>query len=210
MRSFKRFATTATFLFLTLYCIAATSLFVDSRPGINGGFGGAFTLPTADYLCEYPGNSTVEMPPSRTSYGYNVDIKILDFTFSSDTSFSQATSLGLGLSFMGVSRSLAFGSSVLNAYHGVGVFIKGNVTIGRIEMGIATKLFKCEFMDTKNAFIAGEIEIAPSFKIATFSSMRLSLALPVSMLFKTDAFVLRVSCAVSLDYSMRGFTRGET
>ena len=209
MHALKKFAAIATFFFLALYCVTATSLFIDSRPSINGGFGGAFTIPTADYLSQYPGNSTVEMPPVRTSYSYNVDIKILDISFGFDDSFSQAVSLGLGFSFIDVSRSLAFGSSVLNSYYGFGVFIKGNAIFGHLELGIATKLFKCKFANTKNAFLAGEVELYPSFEVARFSSLRLSIALPVSVLFKTDALVLRVSCGLSLDYSMRGFNRGE-
>lgn len=176
----------------------------DSRPGITASFGGAFTIPTEDYLSQYPGDPSVKMPPVRTSYGYNVDLNIVDIGLGSNAD-SRRIHVGLGVSFVGVSRSIAFGSSVLKAYHGVGAFLAWNASFDSFDLSTAAKLFICEFRETKASFIAGELEIAPNIPLVTSKSVRLSLAIPMALFIKADSLVLRLSCGLRLDYSITGF-----
>lgn len=186
---------------------ACAGVSFDSRPGITASFGGAFTIPTEGYLSQYPGDSSVKMPPVRTSYGYNVDLKILDMGLDSNAD-SRGVHIGLGVSFMGVSRSIAFGSSVLKAYHGVGAFLAWNASFDSFDLSTAAKLFICEFRETKASFIACELEITPNIPLVTSKSTRLSLATPMSLFIKADSLVLRLSCGLRLDYSITGFKEG--
>ena len=176
----------------------------DSRPGITASFGGAFTIPAEDYLSQYPGDSSVKMPPVRTSYGYNVDLKIVDVGLGSNAD-SRGVHIGLGVSFVGISRSLAFGASVLRAYHGVGAFLALNASFDFFDLSSAAKLFICEFRETKASFVAGELEITPNIPLVTSKSARLSLATPMALFIKADSLVLRFSCGLRLDYSITGF-----
>ncbi len=209
MMSCKRFFTCIALLLFVGFCSVASPVFLDSRPGVNISFGGAFTIPTANYLKEYPGQSSVQMPPVRTSYGYNVDVRILSIGFG-NANYSRMVTLGAGLSFTGISSSLAFGSSVLKPYSGVGMFFSVGAAFGeRVNLDLATKFFVLHFNDTNNSFFAGEIETSPSFEIARFKQSKLALAIPVSILFKADSIVLRLSCALKFDYSVRGFSEVE-
>lgn len=193
---------------MTLLCIcmslAWAKVTLDSRPGITASFGGAFTIPTEDYLSQYPGDPSVKMPPLRTSYGYTVDLKVIDIGLDSNAD-SRGVHVGLGVSFVGVSRSIAFGSSVLKAYHGVGAFLAWNASFDSFDLSTAAKLFICEFRETKASFIAGELEIAPNIPLVTSKSVRLSLAIPMALFIKADSLVLRLSCGLRLDYSITGF-----
>ena len=176
----------------------------DSRPGITASFGGAFTIPTEDYLSQYPGDPSVKMPPVRTSYGYNVDLNIVDIGLGSNAD-SRRIHIGLGVSFVGVSRSIAFGSSMLKAYHGVGAFLAWTAYFDSFDISSAAKLFICEFRETKASFIACELEISPNIPLATSNFVRLSIATPISLFIKADSLVLRLSCGLRLDYSITGF-----
>lgn len=193
---------------MTLLCIcmslAWAKVTLDSRPGVIASFGGAFTIPTEDYLSQYPGDPSVKMPPLRTSYGYTVDLKVIDIGLDSNAD-SRGVHVGLGVSFVGVSRSIAFGSSVLKAYHGVGAFLAWNASFDSFDLSTAAKLFICEFRETKASFIAGELEIAPNIPLVTSKSVRLSLATPLGLFIKADSLVLRLSCGLRLDYSIAGF-----
>lgn len=193
---------------MTLLCIcmslAWAKVTLDSRPGVIASFGGAFTIPTEDYLSQYPGDPSVKMPPLRTSYGYTVDLKVIDIGLDSNAD-SRGVHVGLGVSFVGVSRSIAFGSSVLKAYHGVGAFLAWNASFDSFDLSTAAKLFICEFRETKASFIAGELEIAPNIPLVTSKSVRLSLATPMALFIKADSLVLRLSCGLRLDYSIAGF-----
>lgn len=193
---------------MTLLCIcmslAWAKVSLDSRPGVIASFGGAFTIPTEDYLSQYPGDPSVKMPPLRTSYGYTVDLKVIDIGLDSNVD-SRGVHIGLGVSFVGVSRSIAFGSSVLKAYHGVGAFLAWNASFDSFDLSTAAKLFICEFRETKASFIAGELEIAPNIPLVTSKSARLSLATPLGLFIKADSLVLRLSCGLRLDYSIAGF-----
>lgn len=193
---------------MTLLCIcmslAWAKVTLDSRPGITASFGGAFTIPTEVYLSQYPGDPSVKMPPLRTSYGYTVDLKVIDIGLDSNAD-SRGVHVGLGVSFVGVSRSIAFGSSVLKAYHGVGAFLAWNASFDSFDLSTAAKLFICEFRETKASFIAGELEIAPNIPLVTSNFVRLSIATPISLFIKADSLVLRLSCGLRLDYSITGF-----
>lgn len=193
---------------MTLLCIcmslAWAKVTLDSRPGVIASFGGAFTIPTEDYLSQYPGDPSVKMPPVRTSYGYTVDLKVIDIGLDSNVD-SRGVHIGLGVSFVGVGRSLAFGSSVLKAYHGVGAFLVWNASFDSFDLSTAAKLFICEFRETKVSFIAGELEITPNIPLVTSKSARLSLATPIGLFIKADSLVLRLSCGLRLDYSIAGF-----
>lgn len=209
MMSCKRFFTCITLLLFLSFCAVASSVFVDSRPSLNVAFGGAFTIPTASYLKEYPGQSSVEMPPVRTSYGYNFDLRLLSIGLGNEDS-SRMVNLGAGVSFTGISRSLAFGSSVLKAYNGAGVFFSLGTAFGtKVNIDLATKFFVFNLKGTSNSFFAGEIETIPSFEIAHSKTYKLALAIPVSILFKADSLVFRLSCALKFDYSVRGFRGSE-
>lgn len=193
---------------MTLLCIcmslAWAKVTLDSRPGVIASFGGAFTIPTEDYLSQYPGDPSVKMPPVRTSYGYNVDLNIVDIGLGSNAD-SRRIHIGLGVSFVGVSRSIAFGSSMLKAYHGVGAFLAWTAYFDSFDLSSAAKLFICEFRETKASFIAGELEITPNIPVVTSNSVRLSIATPISIFIKADSLVLRLSCGLRLDYSITGF-----
>lgn len=195
-------------LSILLLCIcmslAWAKVTLDSRPGVIASFGGAFTIPTEDYLSQYPGDPSVKMPPVRTSYGYTVDLKVIDIGLDSNVG-SRGVHIGLGVSFVGVGRSLAFGSSVLKAYHGVGAFLAWNASFDSFDLSTAAKLFICEFRETKASFVAGELEITPNIPLVTSKSARLSLATPMALFIKADSLVLRLSCGLRLDYSITGF-----
>lgn len=195
-------------LSILLLCIcisnAVAGVSFDGRPGIAASFGGAFTIPIEGYLSKYPGDQSVKMPPARTSYCYAVDLKVLDIGFDSNLD-PRGVHIGLGVSFVGVSRSIAFGSSVLKAYHGVGAFLVWNASFDSFDLSTAAKLFICEFRETKASFVAGELEITPNIPLVTSKSTRLSLATPMALFIKADSLVLRFSCGLRLDYSIAGF-----
>lgn len=209
MRSIKRVVSSlALILLVASFAVAANTkgagIWVDYRPGLSGSFGGAFTVPTKEYLSQYPGDPEAKMPSVRTSYGYGFDLRLLDICIGSGVQ-GGVVDLGAGVSFTGIGRSLPYGASILKAYSGVGAFLSLNASFDGFEVATAAKLYICRFNETRSSFLAGEIEVSPSIPIVTGRFARLSVALPASILFKTDAVVLRLSCGVRLDYSTRGF-----
>ncbi|MBQ6671936.1 MAG: hypothetical protein IJM73_01780, partial [Spirochaetales bacterium] len=84
---------------LSVSCLGAS---VCTRPSAGLWAGGAFCIPTANYLKQYPGDEDAAMPPVRTSFSFGADAAVLDLSVS-------RFSFGAGFSFAFTGRSVAYG-----------------------------------------------------------------------------------------------------
>ena len=199
MITMQRFKTC--FLALILICALGGSVFAsfDARLGVSGYGGAAFCIPTADYLKTYPGNSSVQMPAFRTSGSYGVDVELLQLRVEVE---SGAFYLGGGFSYVGVSQSIAYGASLLRPYSGLGGFVQlGGAFNELFSLGLLFRALYCNFPNVNQVFMAYEIEAVPTFDLATFGAIDLSVVAPVTASIKADAVTLRLSCGLKLSFS---------
>lgn len=190
------------FVILILLALATQFAFaaVATRPSISIGYGGSFCHPTADYLQEYPGNPEVKMPYFRTSGVFSLDMELLNIAFIFGEQNSKAVQLGFGFSYLNVSRSIAFGSSVLKPYNGLGLLVDLEWRIERRwDLCFRYKFFSCQFSKSPARFVAHQFEIAPYYRFADFEVVGFSVGIPVALLWKSDSLSLQVSVSFSVD-----------
>ena len=190
------------FLFLLVLLALATQLAfaaIATRPSISIGYGASLCHPTADYLQKYPGNSEVEMPYFRTSGAFSLDLEVLNIAYIFGEQNKQAVQLGLGFSYLNVSRSLAFGSSVLKPYNGLGLLVDFDWRLDhRWDLCFRYRFFSCQFSKSTAHFVAHQFEIAPYYRFADFEAVGFSVGMPVALLWKADSLSLQVSVAISM------------
>lgn len=203
----KRLSLSIALLLAIAFHAAAGSIWVDYRAGASFSFGGAFTIPTKDYLAQYPGSSSEAMPPVRTSYCYDMEVSLVGICIGTDSP-SRMVKLGAGIAFTGTSRSLAYGASVLKAYNGVGAFVSFGALFDSLSLTTTAKLFKCRFQNPGGSFLACMVEVSPSMPVLATDSVKVSVSVPASIMVKADAVVPRLSCGVLMEYSVRGFEEG--
>lgn len=195
-------------LTLILFCALLVPAygFFDHRLGISSYAGGAFCIPTSSYLATYPGNESVKMPAFRTSGSFGVDLEILQFRFGREAS---AFFFGLGASYVGVSKSLAYGASVLRPYNGVGAFGQLGCTFNQLfSLSFLFRLLYCWFPKVKQVFIMYDFEVVPTFELGSLGPVDLYVVVPITTSIKSDAVTLRLSCGFKLDVSF--YKLGET
>lgn len=200
MMTMRRFR--SCFLTLFLFCVFTVPVFgtFDNRFGVSGYGGGAFCIPTSSYLTSYPGDASVKMPAFRTSGSFGVDLEVLQFRFGREDS---AFFIGLGLSYVGVSQSIAYGASVLRPYNGIGAFCQLGCTYNQLfSLSFLFRLLYCWFPKVKQVFIMYDFGAIPTFELASFGPVGLYVVTPLTVSIKTDAVTLRVSCGLKLDVSL--------
>ena len=191
---------------ITILVLAVAGVFASfaTRPSASVWFGAVFCHPTADYLKEYPGDPTVETPPIRTSQAFGFDLEMLNLAFVLDEESESAIQVGVGLSYLNVSKSLPFGSSILKPYRSLGFLVDIDWKINsRFDLGFRYRFLPCRFTKTQTRFLAMDFELVPAFRIISASAMDISVAMPVTVSWKADAVSLRTSLALSLAFDSR-------
>lgn len=189
-------------ILIFLFCLLALPLFayVDSRPSFSAYGGGAFCIPTSSYLKEYPTSQEVKMPAFRTSGSFGFDLKVLDFRAGDE---SGTFSFGAGVSYINVSKSLAYGASQLRPYSGFGLFLEFGLNTDFLSLNMLLRYLYCHFPTVKQTFTAYEIETIPALHLVSFKNCSLYLIAPITISVKADALTLRLSCGLKIDCSWR-------
>ncbi len=191
-----------------LFCVAILPVFafVDIRPSISFYGGSAFCIPTSSYLKEYPGSKDVKMPAFRTSANFGMDLKALELGIGDEDG---AFSFGAGLSYISISKSIAYGASQLRPYSGFGAFVEFGLTTDSFSLTLLLRYLHCHFQKVKQTFVVYEIESIASVRIVSFGACNLYLIAPTTVSVKADATTIRLSCGFKVDYSVRkAFERG--
>lgn len=191
---------------ITILVLAVAGVFASfaTRPSASVWFGAVFCHPTADYLKEYPGDPTAEMPPIRTSQTFGFDLEMLNLAFVLDEESESAIQVGVGLSYLNVSESLPFGSSILKPYRSLGFLVDIDWKINsRFDMGFRYRFLPCRFTKTQTRFLAMDFELVPAIRVLSASAIDLSVAMPVTASWKADALSLRTSLALTLAFDSR-------
>ncbi len=195
-------------LIVFLFCIAILPVFafVDIRPSISFYGGGAFCIPTSSYLKEYPASKDVKMPLFRTSTNFGMDLKALELAIGDKEG---AFSFGAGLSYVSISKSIAYGASQLRPYSGFGAFVEFGLTSDSLSLTMLLRYLYCKFSRVKQAFVVYEIETISSVKLASFGACNLYVIAPTTVSVKADATTIRLSCGFKVDFSVKkAFERG--
>ncbi|MBR6347525.1 MAG: hypothetical protein IKR80_01085, partial [Spirochaetales bacterium] len=175
--SVRRFLFTLLMALLSVSCLGAS---VCTRPSAGLWAGGAFCIPTADYLKQYPGDEDAAMPPVRTSLSFGADAAVLDLSVS-------RFSFGAGFSFAFTCRSVAYGQSVLREYYGLGPLLNlGYDITDSFSMCLKFRYLRCFFSGSRSSFICAEAEAVPMFRIFSAKSADGFLCTPVTVSYKSD------------------------
>lgn len=199
----KRILTVFALLLVTVFVAAQFGFAaVATRPSVSVRFGGSFCHPTADYLKEYPGDPSVKMPVFRTSRLLSLDLEFLNIAVTLDPDNESAIQFGFGVSYLNVSRSIAFGISTLKPYNGFGAM--GDLTwrINKnFDLSFRYKFFQCFFSGSSARFVAHEFELSPYYRFADLDSLKLFVGTPVSLFWKADSVSINAAVCflVSVD-----------
>ncbi len=178
---------------------------VATRPSWSVGLGGSFCHPTAEYLTEYPGNPAVAMPSFRTSRLLTMDLEFLNIAFVFGRNNESAVRLGFGISYLNVSKSIAYGISVLKPYNGVGFLADIGWRINsHFDVGVRYRLFQCFHSGSSARFLAHELELAPSYIFADLKAVQFSVGLPVAVLWKADSISVNASVSFGVNIDSLG------
>ena len=184
---------------LLLCSMAGAFASVATKPYISAWFGGVFCHPTAEYLKEYPGDSSVETPEFRTSYSFGFDFNIVDISIIFDRTRNNSLNLDFGLSTLNISESIPFGISILKPYSCFGFLVGVGYSFNSSwSVDLRYRYLTCHYTDSSAKFLAHEIELAPSYRIASAGILDMRVSLPVDVLIKADAVSLRASIAMTL------------
>ena len=182
-----------------LFAIGSAAAKVSTRPFVSATLCGVLCHATADYLNEYPGDPSVEMPFFRTSFMFGFDAVPLDLKIGS-------VDVGFGISYVDVSTSIAFGTSVLKPYNGVGLVSTVRYDInGLFSIAVSGRYLFCVFTGSESRFNAVEAEVLPVFKVlGRYASM--SVGVPLAFSYKVDAISFRsgVTLVLALDSAAFG------
>ena len=196
------------FLLVLITAVSCTFASIATRPSVSAWFGAVFCHPTADYLKEYPGDPSVETPPFRTSRSFGFDFEVLNITYAFERRPDSALQLGVGLTYLNVSESLAFGSSILKPYAGLGFLVDLNWRINSFfDVGFRYRYLPCRFTKTQSRFLAMDFELVPAIRVLSASAMDIYAALPVTASCKADAISIRTSLALTLSWDSKRMSR---
>ena len=196
------------FLIVLITAVSCIFASIATRPSVSAWYGAVFCHPTADYLKEYPGDPTVKTPPFRTSQSFGFDFEVLNIAFVFGERPDSALQLGVGLTYLNVSESLAFGSSVLKPYAGMGFLVDLNWRINSIvDVGFRYRYLPCRFTKTQSRFLAMDFELVPAIRVLSASAMDIYAALPVTASWKADAISIRTSLALTLSWDSKRMSR---
>ena len=192
------------FLLVLITAFSCTFASIATRPSVSAWYGAVFCHPTADYLKEYPGDPTVETPPFRTSQSFGFDFEMLNIAYVFDGNQGSAVQLGAGLTYLSVSKSLPFGSSVLKPYAGLGFVVDLNWRINRtFDIGFRYRFLPCRFTKTQTRFLAMDFELVPAVRLFSVSALDMYAAIPVTASWKADAISIRTSVALTLSWDSK-------
>lgn len=192
------------FLLILITAFSCTFASIATRPSVSAWYGAVFCHPTADYLKEYPGDPSVKTPPFRTSQSFGFDFEVLNLAFVFDERTDSAIQLGVGLSYLNVSKSLPFGLSVLKPYASIGFVVDLNWRINSaFDIGFRYRFLPCRFTKTQTRFIAMDFELVPAIRVFSASAMDFYAALPVTASWKADAVSMRTSLALTLSWDSK-------
>lgn len=194
-------------LILVLFCVVAPVFArVDVRPSFSIYGGGVFCVPTSSYLKVYPGSTSEKMPAVRTSANFGMDLKVLELGFGDEDS---AFSLGAGLSYVSISKSIAYGASQLRPYSGFGPFIEFGLTTDTLSLSMLLRYLYCQFPKVYQSFVVYEVEAIASYRLVSFGACNLYVIVPTTFSVKADSTSIRFSCGFKIDYSVKkAFERG--
>ena len=197
----KRIVCIITVLF---FAVAGVCASIATRPSVSAWFGAVFCHLTADYLKEYPGDPSVETPPVRTSQTLGFDLEVLNLAVVLDEEADSAIQLGMGLTYLNVTKSLPFGSSILKPYNSLGFLVDINWRINsRFDLGFRYRFLPCRFTKTQTRFLAMDFEMVPAVRVLSAAAMNMFISLPVTASWKADAVSIRTSLAMTLSFDSR-------
>ena len=185
---------------LTILVLSVAGLWASfvTRPSASAYFGAVFCHPTADYLKEYPGDPSAETPPFRTSQSFGFDLDVLNLAFVFEGEKDSSVQIGLGLTYLNVTKSLPYGLSILKPYYGVGFLADIGWRIGgRLDLGFRYRYLTCRFTDTETRFLVQEFELVPAFRFASVKALDFFVSMPLTLSWKADAVSLRTSVALT-------------
>ena len=198
--SVRRFLFTLLMGLLSVSCLGAS---VCTRPSAGLWAGGAFCIPTADYLKQYPGDEDAAMPPVRTSFSFGADADLLNIA-------SGRFSAGLGVSFVSTGRSIAFGQNYLKPYIGLGFLLEFDYDFTSLfTAGLKLRYLSCTFNGSASKFICIETELVPSLRIFSTGPTDGFVSAPVTLSYRSDAVTVRTSLALTLRFDSAGMRRPE-
>lgn len=185
---------------LSVSCLGAA---VCTRPSYGVWAGGAFCIPTADYLKQYPGNEDAAMPPVRTSSSFGADADLLNLAIGK-------FSAGLGVSFVSTGRSIAFGQSYLKPYIGLGFLLDFDYDFTSLfTAGLKLRYLSCTFNGSASNFICIETELVPSLWVFSAGPTDGFVSAPVTLSYRSDAVTVRTSLAFTLRFDSSEMRRPE-
>ena len=187
-------------LFFLMLPLLQLHAFVDIRPSFSFYGGGAFCIPTSSYLEEYPASKEVKMPTFRTSGSFGLDLKALEFNAGDENG---SFSIGAGLSYINISKSISYGASQLRPYSGFGIFLEFGILSDPFSLTLLLRHLYCQFPTVKQAFVVYDIETLQSFRLVSFGACNLYIIVPITLSVKSDATTVRLSCGLKIDYSMK-------
>ena len=188
---------------VSLFAVSCLGAAVCTRPSAGAWAGGAFCMPTADYLKQYPGDEDAAMPPVRTSFSFGADANLLNIA-------SGRFSAGLGVSFVSTGRSMAFGQSSLKPYRGLGFLLEFDCDFTSLfTAGLKLRYLGCTFNGSASRFICAEAELVPSLRIFSAGPTDGFVSLPVALSYRTDAITVRTSLALTLRFDSSRMRRPE-
>lgn len=189
-------------LVLILFSLTAIPTFAvfDLRPSFSVYGGGDFCFPTSEYLSQYPSSTEVKMPAFRTSGSFGLDLKVLELHVGNENG---TFSFGAGLSYLNVSKSLAYGASQLRPYSGYGAYLEAGIATENIGLTTLVRLLSCKFPTVNQAFVTYELEAVAAFRLVSFKICSLYLIAPVTFSIKADTSTLRLSLGLKIDCSLK-------
>lgn len=196
-------------LFLILV-LALTGLWASfaTRPSVSAYFGAVFCHPTADYLKEYPGDPSAETPPLRTSQSFGFDLDLLNLAYVFDGEQGSSVQLGVGLTYLNVTKSLPYGLSILKPYYGVGFLADICWRINEMfDLGGRYRYLTCRFTGTETRFLVQEFELVPAFRFASVKALDFFVSVPLTVSWKADAISIRTSVALTFSVDSGRITR---
>ena len=190
---------TACFFLVLVFAVAGIYASFATRPSVSASFGAVFCHPTADYLKEYPGDPSVDIPAFRTSRSFGFDLDLLNLSFGFGGDPDRAIQFGIGLTYVNVSESLPFGLSVLKPYHGLGVLANVNWRINRyFDLGFRYRFLPCRFTKSETRFLVQDFELVPAYRMISFKALDIFVSMPLTASWKADAVSFRTSVALIL------------
>ena len=195
-------------LILLFICLGSAFASFSFRPYVSGWFEASLCHPTAEYLQKSAGNGQNETPFFRTSSSFGFDIQLLEAMISFDG--GNAVSFGAGFSYLNVSESLPYGSSILKPYSGFGFsFDAGYHFNSSFDLNVKYRYLYCSFTGSFSNLIVQDIELAPSYALVSPWALDMCISLPLTMSIKADSVSFRAGLSILVALDSRRIRRVE-